>query len=58
MKHTYACGAMALGLTEGALGVRELKEDEIEFELDCCDVIEASRTKSKHSSRASMQYIR
>jgi hypothetical protein len=33
-----ACVAMALGLTEGALGVRELKKDEIEYKLYCCDV--------------------
>ncbi len=48
MEHTRAYVAMALGLTEGTLGVRELKKDEIEFELDCCDVIEAILTESKH----------
>ncbi len=49
---------MDLGLTEGALGVRELKKDEIEYELDWCDAIEARLAESKHSSRASMQCIR
>ena len=39
------CVAMALGLTEGALGVRGLKKDEIECQLDCCDVIEARLTE-------------
>ncbi len=58
MKHTRVCVAMALGLTEGALGVRELKKDEIEYELDWRDVNEARLTESKHSSRTSMQYIR
>jgi hypothetical protein len=43
-----ACVAMALGLTEGALGVRGLKKNEIDRELDCCDVIEARLTESKH----------
>jgi hypothetical protein len=52
-----ACVAMAMGLTEGALGVRGLKKDEIEYELDWCDVNEARLTDSKHLSRASMQYI-
>jgi hypothetical protein len=53
----FACVAMALVLTEGALGVRELKKEEIEYELGWCDVIEARLTESKHSSRASMQCI-
>ncbi len=44
----FACVAMALGLTEGVLGVRGLKKDEIEYELDCSDVIEASLTASIH----------
>jgi hypothetical protein len=48
---------MALGLTEGALGVCGLKKDEIEYEFDWCDVIEARWTESTHSSGASMQYI-
>jgi hypothetical protein len=50
----FACVAMALGLTEG---VRELKKNEIEYQLDCCDVIEARLTESTHSSKANMQYI-
>ncbi len=58
MEHTRAYVAMALGLTEGALGVRELKKDEIEYELHWCDVNEARLTESKHLSKASMQYIR
>ena len=43
-----ACVAMALGLTEGALGVRGLKKDEIECELHWSDVNEARLTESKH----------
>ncbi len=53
----HVCVAMALGVTEGALGVRELKKGEIEYELDCCDVNEARLTESKDSSRTSMQCI-
>ena len=53
----FACVAMALELTEGALGVRGLKKDEIEYELDWCDVIEARLTESTHSLRTSMQCI-
>jgi hypothetical protein len=45
MEHMFACGAMPLGLTEGALVVRELKKDEIEYELNWCDVIEARLTE-------------
>ncbi len=55
-----ACAVMGLGVSEGALGVRELKKNEIEYELDlvhCSGVIEASWTESKHSFRASMQCI-
>jgi hypothetical protein len=52
------CVVMGLGLSEGVLGVRELTMDEIEYEWDWCDVIEASWTESKHSFRASMQCIR
>ncbi len=52
-----ACVAMALGLTEGALGVRGLKKDEIEFELYWRDVLEARLSESTHSSRVSMQCI-
>ena len=48
MEHTRAYVAMALGLTEGALEVRELKKDEIECELHWCDVNEARLTESKH----------
>ncbi len=51
------CVAMALGLTEGALGVRGLKKDEIEHELDWWDVIQARLNESKHSMKASMLYI-
>ncbi len=40
---------MALGLTEGVLGVRGLKKDEIEYELDWRGVIEASWTESKQA---------
>ncbi len=54
----HACGVMGLGLSEGVLGVRELKKDEIDCELNWCHVIEARLTESKHSSRASMQCIR
>ena len=36
------------GLSEGALGVRELKKDEIEYELDWRDANEARLTESKH----------
>ncbi len=57
MKHTHVCVAMAMGLTEGALGVRELKKDGIEYELYWRDVLEARLTDSKHLSKASMQYI-
>jgi hypothetical protein len=52
-----ACVAMSLGVSEGALGVRELKKDEIECELNWCHVIEARLTESKHSMKASMQCI-
>ncbi len=58
MTHAGACVAMALGLTEGALGVRELKKDEIEYELYWRDVNEARLNESKHSMKASMQCIR
>ncbi len=44
----FACVAMAMGLAEGALAVRELKKDEIQYELDWCDVNEARLTESKH----------
>ena len=53
----HVCVAMALGLTEGALGVRGLKKDGIECVLDCCDVNEARLTESTHSLRTSMQCI-
>ncbi len=48
------------GLSEGALGVRELTKHEIDCVLDlmhCSDVNEARLNESKHSSRTSMQYI-
>ncbi len=34
MKRMRACAVVGLGLTEGALGVRGLKKDLIEYELD------------------------
>ncbi len=55
-----ACAVMGLGVSEGVLGVRELKKDEIDRELDlvhCSGVIEASWTESKRLLRASMQCI-
>ncbi len=34
MKRMGACAVVGLGLSEGLLGVRELKKDEIDYELD------------------------
>ncbi len=53
----FACVAMALGLTEGALGVRVLKKDEMSMSCIGCGVIEARLTESKHSLRTNMQCI-